>query len=490
MSAPLTHEPPRLPPGDSRLEADGRDGPGLVDAVRFLYRRRVGLAIRFIVFLGIGIVALLALYLLSPTSVQGTLALGFRGIEKHEYPSGRKFSVEGFRSPDVLAAALRDAGVPPERLDVRRLSTAVFVTPIVPADLQTRWRKQERDGVRKDDYFPSEFLLALQLRGLGNAVQLRLFDALVKNYQERVKHEQTASLSFVGGGWTTSYDTLAARYDFWDIPALFAETFKSLDRELRTLILEALQYPEARYHLGFRDIARELHNWQTIRLSALEALTYQGRLVKNKDLTLQRMQHRLDDIDIQIKQKTQEANEGLRLLGLIERPNALIAGRLSGDKGLPVVDASALEKLLKNDYVAPVVAKISKLQSETQELEAERGRLQKHAGYLPKATNVELGQLPGGYRELVQTLSSELALIVTNYNRLLDEYLAATVTSLVTLKQAPIVIRENSSARVVAAALAGVVFLSFFLAVALMSVEHLFQTVKAGTTDAPARERP
>ena len=479
MSAPLT-EPSRSSPRDPYPEVDERDGPGLADAARYLYRRRVGLAVRFVVLLGLGFVVLLAAYLLSPTSVQGTLALGFRGIEKHEYPSGRKFTVEGFRSPAVLAAALRDAGIPPEQLDVRRLSAAVLVTPIVPGDVQARWRKQERDGLRKDEYFPSEFLVAIQLRGFANAQQLRLFDALVKSYQERVKHEQTASLSFVGGGWAISYDALAARYDFWDIPALFAETFKSLDRELASLIIEAVQYPDAKYHLGFRDVARELHNWQTIRLSALEALTYQGRLVRNKDLTLQRMQHRLEDIDIQIKQKTQEASEGLRLLGLIERPNALIAGRLSGDKGMPVIDAGALEKLLKNDYVAPVVAKISKLQSETQELEAERGRLQKHAAYLPKATNVELVQLPPGYRELVQTLSSELGLIVTSYNRLLDDYLAATVTSLVTVTQSPIVVRGIFSLRVMVLAVVAIVCLSLFLPIVVMSAEHLVRTVKAG----------
>jgi len=482
----MTSESPRAAGGEALAAVDDRDGPGLVDAARFLYRGRVRLAVRFIVLLGIGTVALLAWYLLSPTTVQGTLALGFRGIEKHEYPSGRRFSVEDLRGPAVLAAALRDAGVPADQLDVRRFSAGVFVTSIVPADVQSRWRKQERDGLRKDEYFPNEFLVALQLRGFGTAQQLRLFDALVKSYQERVKHEQTASLSFVGGGWTTSYETLAAKYDFWDIPALFAETFKSLDRELSRLIVEALQYPDAKYHLGFRDIARELHNWQTIRLSALEALTYQGRLVRNKDLTLQRMQHRLEDIDIQIKQKTQEANEGLRLLGLIDRPNALIAGRLSGDKGVPVVDAGALEKLLKNDYVAPVVAKISRLQSEAQELEAERGRLRKHADYLPRATNVDLAQLPAGYRELVQTLSSELALIVTNYNRLLDDYLAASVTSLVAVTQSPIAIRGIFSARMAAVLVAALVVLSLFLAVVAMSVEHLVQTVKA-TTGGPPR---
>src|SRR5262245_34461763 len=131
---PASVTPPSSPPssGEPYSEADGRDGPGLVDAARFLYRRRVAPAVRFIVLLGLGIVVLLAAYLLSPNTVQGTLALGFRGIEKHEYPSGRKFSVEGFRSPAVLAAALRDAGVPPEQLDVRRFTSAVFVTPVVP----------------------------------------------------------------------------------------------------------------------------------------------------------------------------------------------------------------------------------------------------------------------------------------------------------------------------------------------------------------------
>jgi hypothetical protein len=304
-----------------------------------------------------------------------------------------------------------------------------------------------------------------------------LFDALVNSYRERVKYEQRAALSFVGGGWATSYDALAAKYDFWDIPALFGETFRSLDRELTALITESLQFDDPKYQLGFRDVARELGNWRMIRLSALEAVTYEGRLVKNRELTLQRVRYRLDDVEIQIKQKTQEINEGLRLLAAVDRPNALIAGR-SGNDRAPVVDVNALEKLVKNDYVAPVVVKISKLQSETQDLEAERGRLQRQVTVLPKAANVDLRELPAGYQELIRTVSSELGLIVQNYNRLLDDYLTAAITGLVTVKQGPMVVRENASLRVFAIALAGIVALSLLLAVAVMGVEHLFQRVR------------
>jgi hypothetical protein len=66
---------------------------------------------------------------------------------------------------------------------------------------------------------------------------------------------------------------------------------------------------------------------------------------------------------------------------------------------------------------------------------------------------------------------------VQNYNRLLDDYLTATITSLVTVKQAPIVVRENFSARILVLALAGIIVVSCLLAVALMGVEHLFQKI-------------
>lgn len=464
-------------PDDSRVrrgESDTEPGeaPGLIDGIRFLYRRRAALAVRFIAVFGIGVIAFLALYFTSPTAVQGTLALSFRGIERNEYPSGRKFTVEDFRSPGVLAQALADVALPQD--DLRRLTAGVFVTPIIPGDVQARWKKQDRDGARKDEYFPNEFQIAVQVSGLSDAQGIRLYDAIVKSYRGRVKYEQQAALGFAAGGLETSYEKLAARYDFWDIPALFQETYKSLDRSLRTLITEALEYPDAKYQLGFRNIERDLKNWQTIRLAALEAATYQGRLVKNKDLALQRVQHRLEDVDLQAKQKANEANEAIRLLGRLDRPS-VVAGQLSTDKGLAVIDTGAIERLLKSDYVAPVVAKVSKLQSEAQELEAEKGRLQKQLALLPKAVNTDPKELPRGYRELVDALSSELSSILGDYNRFLDEYLTATVTSLVAVRRSPMVMHDWIPPRL---GLMVITLLSLLMAVTLMSVEHLVRRMK------------
>ena len=272
-----------------------------------------------------------------------------------------------------------------------------------------------------------------------------------------------------------SYEKLATLYDFWDIPSLFTASHGMLRAELKNLVLESSQYPDPKYQLAFRTIDRDLNTWYSTRLQALEALIYQGRLVKNREIMMQRVQYRIEDIDIRIHQKTQEAEEQVRLLGLIDRPKALLAGQLSTEKGLPIVDASALDKLIKSDYVGPVVVRISKLQEDKQSLEADKTRLLKQLAWLPKASNIDINQLPPGYKDIIQTLSSELRDIVQNYNKLLDEYLTATVSSQVAIKQSPIITREGYPWATI---LAGIVFLSFFLAIALMSIEHLYKKAR------------
>jgi hypothetical protein len=453
--------------------------PGLLDGIRFLYQRRVRLVARFILFMGIGVIAFLYVRFSTPTIVQGTVALTFRGIERGEYPTGKKFSVEDFRSPDLLAKALSDAAIPADTIGVRTLAAQLFITPIIPGDVQAIWRKQERDGLKKDEYYPNEFSIGIGVSGLSNTQRIRLFDALAENYRERVKYEQEAALSFVGNS-DTSYEKLATRYDFWDIPSLFEDTYRSLDEELSTLITESLQYQDPKYQLAFRNVSKELNTWFTMRLQVLEALTYQGRLVKNRDTTILRIQYRIKDIGIQVTQKRQEASEAERLLGLIEQPRVLLTGQLSSKEGVPVIDVGTLEKLLKSDYIGPVVTRVSKLQEETQALEAEKTRLQEQLTWLPKATNVDIKRLPPGYGELIQTLTSELNTIIQNYNRLLDEYLTATITSLVSIKQSPIVAREQEYSS--ALMLAGIVTLSFFLAIFMITVEHLFQKAKQPAT--------
>jgi hypothetical protein len=299
---------------------------------------------------------------------------------------------------------------------------------------------------------------------------LKLFDGLVKHYQETVKYDQKLAKGFVNPT-DTDYEKLAGEYDPWDIPDLFRQTYKTLTNKLNDLITESLSYQDASYQLSLRGIAQELETWEQTRLEALEALTYHGHLVRNRDIVAQRIQYRMQDIDIQIRQKSQEASENLRLLEVIEQPKALVSGRESSS----IVDSSALDRLVKNDYVGPVVQRISSLQEEVQTLQADKARLENQLSWLPKSSETAPGALPAGYRNLTTTISREIGAIVQKYNRILDDYLTATITSLVIIKQAPIVSRSDYGPAIV---LPGIAILSIFLAIILLGIEHLFSKAR------------
>src|SRR5215470_5632834 len=137
-----------LPAGAASEEPDA---PSFTDAVRFLYERRVRLAARFLLFLSIGAVGMALWLIRAPRIVEGRIALAFAGIERGAYPSGKPFSVEDFRSADVLRGAVADAGLPAET-DLNKLSANIEIAPVIPVEVQARWRRQDRDGLKREEF--------------------------------------------------------------------------------------------------------------------------------------------------------------------------------------------------------------------------------------------------------------------------------------------------------------------------------------------------
>jgi hypothetical protein len=208
---------------------------------------------------------------------------------------------------------------------------------------------------------------------------------------------------------------------------------------------------------------------------ALEGLTYGSRLVQNKDIAIERIRHRLQDLEIQIDQRTQETTEAMKLLNALERPKALIAGQLTAKDELPIIDTNALEHLLKSDYVGPVVHRISRLQEEAKSMEADKARLQRQLALLPSATNLDSASIPAYYRTLFGKLASELENLVQGYNALVEEYLTAAVTSLVSVKRSPIVTRTGYSPALL---LFVIIFLSTFISFLWVIIEHLMEKAR------------
>jgi hypothetical protein len=462
----------RVAAPDTSIEVEDQE-PGLVDAIRFLYRWRIKLAFYFLTLFILGVLAFSWSRLKSPRDVEGVVGLNFPEMAKGAYPSGRRFSIEDFRSPGVLSRALADAAISSQRISLMDLAAHVNVTPVVPEEIQNRWKKQEQKGEKKEEYAPSELTIEIEENGLTSQELLRLFDGLVRRYQEIVKYDQQSGKRFMAP-WDSSYESLVGSYDSWDIPELFERAYRTMSANLRILVGESAKYQDLGYQLSFLEVNKDLDTWARTRLQPLEALTYQGRLVKDRDVIAQRIQYSLQELEIRIRQKSNEAAEADRLLEIIGRPKTLVSGQLNTQEGL-IIDASALDRLVKSDYVGPVVQRISKLQEEVQAIQAEKARLEKQLSLLPKSAGVGLVTLPPGYQRLIARMSEDLNATIQKYNRGLEDYLTATITSLVVVKQAPVVSRAGYSPILV---LPGIAFLSAFLAIFLLGIERLFERAR------------
>ncbi len=461
---------------DRGAEVDSApDALGVTDLLRFLYRNRTRLLSRFLVLAGISLLMFLAWYFALGKSVKGTLALTFRGIEKHEYPNGRKFSVEDFRSPAVLGKALTDAGLKDQAISTGDLAARIYVTPIVPPEVRSRWQKQDADGVKREDFYPSQFDVEIAYRGLSDSQQMRLFDAIVAGYQEQVKFQQESALGFIAVPDRMNYEKLIEVYDLWDVPSIYRATYTRLDAQLKDLITESLHFQDPAYHLEFLDIQQDLQNWFSTRFLALEGLTYEGLLVRDPDLVGKRTKYQIRDLDILIRQRTREAEEAGKLLEALERPKAVLATQLMGKEGVPLVDASALDRLVKSDYVGPLVQRISRLQEDIQSMEVAKARLEAQFVLLPKSSSVSTRTLPERYRVSVGAVSSELTGLIKKYNQLLDGYLSASVSSFVYVKQSPTITRMGySTARLLIVLL----LLSLLLTPLVVTLEMLWEKAR------------
>ncbi len=450
--------------------AEEPEAPSFTDAVRFLYDRRVRLAARFFLFLGIGVIGFVLWFVRIPRVVEGRVALSFAGIERGAYPSGKAFSVEDFRSAEVLRAAVRDAGLP-SGMDLSQLSGNIEVIPVIPAEVQARWRKQDRDGVKREEFVPNQFQLQIHLDRALSDKTVRLFDAIINRYRQRAKLEQKAAVRFTDDLSAASYDDLIKKYDYWEIPHILDQNVAFLEKYLDQLVKESKDYKDAHSQYSFRALNTDLNIWKVSRLEALKAVTYKGRLVRNKDTALLTAQYRLEDLDIAGRQAAEETVEATRLLEIAQKPQGLAATQGSGRDAIPIVDSAVIDRLTKSDYVKPLIERISELQTRTMDLQGMKSRLEKDVVYLQQARNVSPEELPAHYRGLIDTLSAELREILRRYNVLLDNYLTDVVTSLVVLRDGPRTTRGTSPTMV---ALAIVAF-SVLLALLAIVVEQLMQ---------------
>ena len=95
--------------------------------------------------------------------------------------------------------------------------------------------------------------------------------------------------------------------------------------------------------------------------------------------------------------------------------------------------------------------------------------------WLPKSTNLTQQQILPEYRELVRVTTAEFQDASKLYNRLLDEYLTASIIDLVRVKQSPVLVRGGYP---LSTMLAGIALVSIALAIGVLGLARLFQKMR------------
>jgi hypothetical protein len=447
--------------------------PTFGDAVRYLWERRVRLAKYFFGLLALGVVGTLVWSFSRERVVEATLSLGFKGIEKGEYPNGRKFAIADIRGPKVLQKAIKEIGKEKSFSAVDMVARGIQVQPLIPGEIQARWKMQDKAGTKREEYSPSNFLITARPKGMTPDESVQLLYALLQAYQQDVKNEQLGALKFMGEVSRYKPDELIRLYDYWDLPRILGENVATLKDHLHGLTEEAKDFRDPKFNVSFQDLEQDLSVWSSTRLESLRGLVDGDRLVKNRDLMVKRLQARQEQLDIQIRGVTQELLEATKLLETVDRPRTTLAGPMSGKDGLPVIDTNALDRLVASDYTSGVVRRVTDLQEKKTKLQEAQWAAERDLALLAKAHDVLLENLPPTFEREVGVVTTDLVRILDAYNKLLSSYLDATVTSQVTLRDGPRVVRLGPSTVMV---LAGVVFVCAALALLLLIVD---QSVRA-----------
>ncbi|MHB8799665.1 MAG: hypothetical protein ACYDBY_14490 [Thermoanaerobaculia bacterium] len=463
----MTDEMQQRPPQAGYEEPFEPPPPTFGDAVRYVWERRVRLVRYLAVFLALGLVSVVAWFFARERLAEATLSLGFKGIEKAEYPNGRKFDIADFRGPKVLRAAVREIGKEKSFPSIEQVARGVQAQPVIPGEVQARWKKQDKDGKPREEFFPSSFRVQARPEGMSAEESVQLLYAMLTAYQQEVKYEQLGALKFMGEVARYRPDELIRLYDYWDLPRILGENVAVLRENVRGLTAEAKDFRDPKFNVSFQDLEQDLSVWTSTRLQNLRGLVDGDRLVKDRTAMAKRLEVRRWQVEIQIRGVTQELAEATKLLESVDRPRTTLAGPLSGNDGMPVIDTNALDRLVASDYVGGVVKRVTALQQEKTRLQEQMWTTERDLELLANAKDVPLEKLPPAFERELGLVTTDLARILDSYNKLLSSYLDATVTSQVTLRDGPRVVRPGPSTVVV---LAAVLFVCVALAFVLLVV--------------------
>jgi phage terminase Nu1 subunit (DNA packaging protein) len=399
------------------------------------------------------------------------VALTFSGIDKHEYPNGKKFEMNDLIPSDAAVQAANVIQNPRKRsIFEKNPKSFLFVDPFIPVEVQEKAIEMKK--VKKETlyYLPNQYYIRF-IQKLGGPISGRerkkILYSLVQSFEQRFYDD------FIGRQLLTIElpQDLIKNSDYIDAYDVLNNTAENYMRFIGNRIETAGYFQSTKTGKSFVDLQTELKNLSDIDLVGVDSLIYYYRLSKYKDFLLTRTQYKIKRMEQAREKKmleTEMVNNLLKQVLEKDKSGASAAMSLGTPNTQIVLDADTIDKLNQKEYLNLLIKRSLESGVESQNLGVDKKYLQEYIDLLQKSQGKEVNEASAKdfVEKRLETIRLELIRIAKAANELNKEYMTSRYSKVIMITEEPHSLTSYDKSPIVVMAIAvfaGIV-ISFVLA--------------------------
>lgn len=399
------------------------------------------------------------------------VALTFSGIDKHEYPNGKKFEMHDLIPSDAaIQAANVIQNTKKRKTFEKNPKSFLFVDPFIPIEVQEKAIELKKVKKETLNYLPNQYYIRF-IQKLGGPISGRerkqILYSLVQSFESRFNED------YVNRQLLTIElpQSLIKNSDYIDSFEVLNNTTDNYMGFLNKRIEIAGYFQSPKTGKSFVDLQTELKNMRDIDLLGVDALIYYYRLSKYKDFLMTRTQYKIKRMEQDREKKmleTEMVNNLLKQVLEKDKSGANTAMSLGTPNPQIVVDADTIDKLNQKEYLNLLIKRSLESGVESQNLGVDKKYLQEYIELLQKPQGKEVDEASAKVfvEKRLETIRLELIRIAKATNELNQEFMSSKFSKVIMITEEPHNLKSYDKSPIVVMAIAifaGIV-ISFVLA--------------------------
>lgn len=370
------------------------------------------------------------------------VALTFSGIDKHEYPNGKKFEMNDLIPSDAAIQAANVIQNPQKRkIFERNPKSFLFVDPFIPIEVQEKAIEMKK--VKKETlyYLPNQYYIRFvqKLAGpISGRERKQILYSLVQSFEHRFYEDYVDRqlLTF------ELPQTLIKNSDYIDSFDVLNNTTDNYMGFINKRIEIAGYFQSTKTGKSFVDLQTELKNLRDIDLIGVDSLIYYYRLSKYKDFLLTKTQYKIKRMEQAREKKmleTEMVNNLLKQVLEKDKSGANAAMSLGTPNTQIVLDADTIDKLNQKEYLNLLIKRSLESGVESQNLGVDKKYLQEYIELLQKTQGKEVDVVSAKdfVEKRLEVIRLELIRIAKAANELNQEFMNSRYSKVIMITEEP-----------------------------------------------------